>query len=32
LMERYRVMVHHYGHLQTFFMHCWFVIRSVISR
>ena len=32
LMERYRVMAHHYGHLQTFFMHCWFIIRSVIKR
>ena len=29
LIERYRVMAHHYGHLQTFFMHCWFVIRSL---
>ncbi len=32
LMERYRVMVHHYGHLQTFFMHCWFVLRAIIKK
>jgi hypothetical protein len=32
LLERYRVMNRHYGYLQTFFMHCWFVVRSVISR
>jgi glycosyltransferase involved in cell wall biosynthesis len=32
LLERYRVMESHYGRLSTFFMHCWFVIRSVISR
>jgi glycosyltransferase involved in cell wall biosynthesis len=31
LLERYRVMNRHYGYLQTFFMHCWFVIRSVIK-
>ena len=29
LLERYRVMNHHYGYVQTFFMHCWFVIRSL---
>ncbi len=27
LMERYRVMAHHYGHLQTFMLHAWFVVR-----
>ena len=32
LMERYRVMNRHYGYIQTFFMHCWFVIRSLILR
>ena len=32
LMERYRVMNRHYGYIQTFFMHCWFVIRAVIKR
>ena len=32
LLERYRVMESHYGRLSTFFMHCWFVVRSVISR
>ena len=30
LLERYRVMEHHYGRIQTFFLHCWFVIRSVV--
>lgn len=30
LRERYRIMVHHYGHISTFFMHCWFAVRSVI--
>ena len=32
LGERYRVMASHYGRLSTFFMHCWFVVRSVIHR
>ena len=32
LFERYRVMNRHYGYLQTFFMHCWFIIRSVIKK
>lgn len=32
LLERYRVMESHYGRISTFFMHCRFVIRSVISR
>ena len=30
LLERYRVMERHYGRIQTFFLHCWFVIRSVV--
>ena len=30
LRERYRVMVRHYGHLSTFFMHCWFVLRNLL--
>ena len=30
LLERYRVMERHYGYIQTFFLHCWFVIRSVV--
>jgi len=30
LKERYKVMEHHYGRLQTFFMHCWFVIRAFV--
>lgn len=32
LIERYRIMAHHYGHLQTFFMHCRFVLRSVLGK
>lgn len=32
LRERYRVMVQHYGRVFTFLMHCWFAVRSVISR
>lgn len=32
LLERYRVMAHHYGQCQTFLLHVWFVIRAVISR
>ena len=32
LLERYRVMNRHYGYIQTFFMHCWFIIRSVIKK
>lgn len=31
LWERYRVMERHYGRLQTFLLHCWFVVRSVIK-
>lgn len=29
LKERYRVMCHHYGSLQTFFMHIWFLMRTL---
>ena len=32
LLERYRVMNRHYGYIQTFFMHCWFIIRSVVKK
>lgn len=32
LRERYRIMVSHYGHVPTFIMHCWFVLRTVIKR
>ena len=31
LRERYLVMQRHYGVVQTFLMHCWFVVRAVIS-
>ncbi len=31
LWERYRVMERHYGRIQTFLLHCWFVVRSVIK-
>ena len=31
LLERYHVMEHHYGRLQTFFLHCWFAIRSLLK-
>lgn len=31
LLERYRVMAHHYGRIQTFLLHCWFAIRSVVK-
>lgn len=31
LKERYQVMRHHYGKIQTFFLHIWFVIRSIIK-
>ena len=30
LRERYRIMAHHYGHVSTFLMHCWFVVRNII--
>ena len=29
LWERYRVMEHHYGRVQTFLLHCWFAVRSL---
>ena len=29
LRERYRIMTHHYGHVSTFLMHCWFVVRNI---
>jgi glycosyltransferase involved in cell wall biosynthesis len=31
LRERYLVMQRHYGVVQTFLLHCWFVVRAVIS-
>ena len=31
LWERYRVMERHYGPIQTFFLHCWFVVRAIIT-
>ena len=31
LLERYKVMESHYGRLQTFLMHCWFVVRAVVK-
>lgn len=30
LWERYRVMEHHYGRVQTFLLHCWFAVRSIL--
>ena len=32
LRERYQVMARHYGHVQTFLLHCWFVIRKFSFR
>jgi Glycosyltransferases involved in cell wall biogenesis len=32
LRERYLVMQRHYGVIQTFLLHCWFVVRAVIKR
>jgi len=32
LKERYQVMCHHYGKVSTFFMHCWFAVRSIIRK
>ena len=32
LRERYLVMQSHYGVVQTFLLHCWFVVRSFIRR
>ncbi|WP_028902934.1 glycosyltransferase family 2 protein [Prevotella sp. P6B4] len=31
LWERYRVMEHHYGRVQTFALHCWFAIRALLN-
>ena len=31
LWERYHVMERHYGRIQTFLLHCWFVVRSMIK-
>lgn len=31
LWERYHVMEHHYGRIQTFSLHCWFVVRAVFN-
>lgn len=31
LWERYHVMERHYGRVQTFLLHCWFAIRSLIK-
>lgn len=30
LWERFRVMAHHYGWVQTVLLHCWFVVRKCI--
>ncbi|MCR4583313.1 MAG: glycosyltransferase [Prevotella sp.] len=32
LKERYRVMERHYGRIQTFLLHCWFALRSLIVK
>ena len=32
LRERYSVMQRHYGTIQTFLLHCWFVVRAVGMR
>ena len=32
LRERYRVMQRHYGIIQTFLLHCWFMVRAVVQR
>jgi len=31
LMERYRVMEHHYGRVQTLLLHCWFAVRAFLK-
>lgn len=31
LMERYRVMEHHYGRVQTLLLHCWFAVRALLK-
>ena len=30
LWERYQVMEHHYGRVQTFLLHCWFAVRALL--
>ena len=32
LRERYLVMQRHYGVIQTFLLHCWFVVRAIVRR
>ena len=32
LMERFNVMAEHYGLVQTFLLHCWFVVRAAFLR
>ncbi len=32
LLERFHVMATHYGYVQTFLLHCWFVVRSAFLR
>lgn len=32
LLERFRVMATHYGYVQTFLLHCWFIVRSAFLR
>jgi len=32
LRERYRVMAAHYGRVQTFLLHCWFVLRAFLKK
>ena len=32
LLERYQVMQHHYGPIQTILLHGWFVVRGVVSK
>lgn len=32
LIERFNVMADHYGVVQTFLLHCWFVVRAVFKR
>ncbi len=31
LLERYHVMERHYGRLHTFFLHCWFALRTLFK-
>ena len=31
LRERYKVMQHHYGRVQTFLLHVWFVLRAIFK-